>query len=553
MSHNAKEAPFFIQPLHPIRPPGTRVSVRGAEILQRMNRDIQQLNQLITAYNRADNRKDRVGKLQLLDRERQRLDDEYGDIVVSAVPDYQTNVYVALQHAMYQQRRLLHVDSNYQMLAIFQADSGRELSDILDSMTTEEVTQIIQVLSTAKAKTIRKSLSAIAPLNHSYQALLIQHDIDFIGGANSKNFSFVNRQNAQRIIMKVENRLDTPKKEERELRTALSNEKDETSFLVREWSDRRVVYEDPTSHKMQARRLIVMDCSQGRTLEDLPLEADIPAQQQLAVDIALAQIMVYKKMHLLGKTWTDGKGENIFFYRDPLTQHMRAEIADCKAIFSCDPRLGVMPPDDGYLHTPGSTAPELMTKQTNPINVDKAAAYTIGRNLYESLLKFVPKAYIKYFTPTASGQCPYEAIELDQNYFKHAIFAEPYQSLVQSLVNADPNARISLDELYLQLLEIKYAQHPNVVQYQHINQNIRQILAFDLDDTEKLLRSEFIYKCYQALLSSAVDLDKMNNRLERVLQRYSARPPTTIYKTALDTHKKGEKPKDQKDTGLEIG
>lgn len=539
MSYSENERSFFIESLPLVRAPRPNISERGHAFLARMNEDIGQLNLLISEYNLANNRTDRIAKLKQLDTTRRRLDDSYSDAEISHLLDYQSSVYSALQQALYQQRSRLHLGSNYQAKAIFEPDSGQELSDVLDGLSTDEIAQIMQILSLGKRKELRQQLTQIAPLNQAYQTFLIEHDVEFIGGGNSKNFAFTHRIRQKRILLKLENRLNSPKKDERELRTSLSEKSNESGFLVHEWSDRRAAYLDPKTNKVTIRRLTVMDCSQGHTISDLPLEADIPAQQNLAIDVALSQIMIYKKMHFLGKTWTDGKGENLLLHRDPLTQGMVAEIADCKAIYTCDPANGTADFQAAVCTTTGASAPELQVQKPGVIDIDKAAVYTIGRNLFESLLCFVPTAYQKYLTPAGNdGKCPYEAVELPDNYFNHPVFDGPFKALIQSMVLSEPTARISNDELFLKLLDIKFAQHPNSALYQQISQNLKRILEFDLPPEEKQQRNEFVLKCYQVLLMPPHDLTNLDQRLNRLIQKYEARSVTTIYKGALDSQKK---------------
>lgn len=540
MTHSKKESSFFIKPLAPIDPPLPIRFLRDPYLstLNRMNNDIEKLNDLITEYNQADNRKDQIQKLKQLDAARQRIDDEYTDEQVAYFPDYQRKIYTFLQQAIVAQRALFHINSNYETRGIFEPDSGRELSDVMDTMPTEDVAQIMEVLAVKKPKNVRQQLAKIAPMNRAYQDFLIQHDIEFIGGRNSKNFVFVNRISQQRILLKLENSMDHSKKPERELRTALNSQENEAGFLVRHWSDRRAAFADPETSELIMRRLTVMDYSPGRGLNDIPVETDMAAQQNLMVDTALAQIMIYKQMHLLGKIWTDGKGSNILFHRDPNTQVMVAEIADCKAICDCDPMSDTFTNSMSVLYTPYITAPELESDESNIVDIDKAAVYTIGKNLYESLLRFVPNAHRNYNTLNKKGRYPYAVVELPDAYFKHEIFAEPFKSLIQSMTRADPAARISNDELFSQLLNIKFAQHPEHAQYQQACQKIEQILAFDLTVEEKQQRNEFVFKCYQTLLNPTPDLDKLNKRLERVIQKYQERPTTTIYKEALGSQKK---------------
>lgn len=548
MTNSGHEKSFFIQPLPPIRSPIPKLSPLGQQLWDSMKSDIQQLNHLITDYNRANDRSEKIAKLKQLDETRQRLDDQYADNAIAFFPDYQAVIYTSLQHAMQQQRAYLHIGSNYQGRAIFEPDSGQELSDVIHDMETADIAQIMQILAAGKRKNIHQRLAQIAPTNQAYQNFLMQHDVEYVGGGNSQNFAFVNRIRQQRILLKLENRLDNPKKDDRELRAALSGPGKKASFLVHEWSDRRAAYEDLKTGTVTVRRLTVMDFSRGRALDDLPIQADVAAQQTLAVDAALAQIIVYKKMHLLGKAWTDGKGANLLLHRDPSTQCMVAEIADCKGIYACDLDQETATFEEAVCTTSGISAPELIVEKPGVIDMDKSAVYTIGKNLYETLLRFAPKAYQKYLTPSSGGDCPYEQVELPDNYFNHPIFAEPFKALIQSMIQAVPAARISNDELFLQLLDIKFAQHPDRAQYQQIGQKIKQILAFDLPVEEKQQRAEFTLKCYQALLEPQQDLNNLEQRLNRVIQKYEARPSTIIYKEALDNQKKdGE----QKSEGLD--
>lgn len=538
MSFSKSESSFFIPSLPLVRAPTSTLYARGIETLERMNNDMQRLNSLIDEYNHAQNRTDRIQKLKQLDALCQFIDDGYNDDEVAFFPDYQKIIYTALQEALIAQRAVLYLDSNYKSKAAFVSDSGRELSDVIDTMSTEDVAQIMQLLSTGKRRDLRKQLAQIAPGNSAYQIFLIQHDIEFIGGGNSRNFVFVNRASQQRILLKLENSLGNSKKPERELRAAMKDAENKSNFLVRQWSDRRAAFRDPETNAITIRRLTVMDYSIGTIVNDMPLETDLVAQQNLAVDMALAQIMIYKKMHLLNKTWTDGKTENILFHRDPQTQTMIGEIADCKAIYDCDPRTGKIINSRYASGTPFASAPEYTDNEAHTVDVDRACVYTIGKNLYESLLRFAPHAYKNYFKPNAKGRAPYEVNELSDKYFNHEIFAEPFKSLIQSMTRADPAARISDDKLFSQLLDIKFAQHPEHEQYQQACQKIEQILAFDLETEEQQQRREFVFKCYEILLNPQPDLGKLNRGLERVLQRYQARQPTTIYKEALDSQKK---------------
>ncbi|NDH67930.1 MAG: hypothetical protein EBY22_08545 [Gammaproteobacteria bacterium] len=544
MSYSEDEQVFFIEPLQFIHPAVKKLHARGAGLLNSINEDIQQLNDLITEYNRANNLTDRIAKLKQLEATRQRLDDVYGDDQISFFsfyfsPDYQSSVYTALHQSLYQQRTRLRLESVGQMSTTLESDSGQELSDVLDEMSMDDIVQIMQILASGASNGIHQQLTKIAPQNLAYQNFLIQHDVECIGGGNSKNFAFTHRLRQQRTLLKLENRLNTPKKNEREFRALMSEKENEPSFLVREWSDRRAVFIDPRTNLSTIRRLTVMDYNEGSSLSDLPVEADIAAQQNLAIDVALAQIMIYKKMHLLGRTWTDGKGDNLLLHRDPITQCMVAEIADCKAIYTFNPETGTAEFEEPICRSIGRSAPELLVETPDIIDVDKAAVYTVGKNLFESLLCFVPEAYQKYVTPVnKKGVAAYQRVELLDQSFNHPIFDVPFKALIQDTTRAYPAARISNDELFLKLLDIKYTQHPESAQYQQIGQKLKQIIEFDLPSEEKQQRKEFVFKCYQFLLIPEQDLNKLDQRLNRVIQKYEERTASSIYKEALSSQKK---------------
>lgn len=537
MSISKADPSFFITPLPTIRSPGASPSERGISILQAMNDDVRELNRLIDLYNRADDFITRINILKQLDQRQQYLDDAYPDDIIAMVPDYQLHMYTSLHQAICRQREQLHVDSNYQLLAIYEPDLGRELSNVIQGMSTADIAQLMQVLASGVRKNLRARLASIAPTNRAYQDFLIQHDIMFIGGGNSVNFAFVDRISQQRIILKLENRLNIPKRAERELRDAQQNS---SSFLIREWSDRRAVFDDPKTNKKTVRRLIVVDYTQARILEDIPTQSDIIAQQMQAVDIALAQILLYKKMHNLGKTWTDGKGSNIFFHRDPRTVCMVAEVADCKAFYPCDPINRTAYFSGSPIVTVGVSAPELMCQTPGTVNIEQLTVYAIGKNLYESLLVFVPSAYQKYFAPDQNDKRLSDAVELTNNYFKHPIFAEPFQSLIQHMTCADPAARMSNDDLFTQLLDIKFAAHPQREQYQQICQKLKVISGFTLDDENQQKKNEFLLRCYEDILLPQADLLAIDQRLSRVIQKYATIAPSTIYKEALSAQRKDE-------------
>ncbi|MCX7090882.1 MAG: hypothetical protein NTU48_05475 [Legionellales bacterium] len=544
MPHLENEHSFFIEPLPLIHAAVKKLHARGAGLLSRINEDIHQLNDLINEYNQVSKHTDRIAKLKQLEATQQRLDDAYSDDQISFCstffsPDYQSFVYTALHQSLYQQRTRLRLGSDDQMSAILEPDSGQELSDVLDGMAMDEIVQIMQVLASRASNRIHPQLTKIAPLNVAYQNFLIQHDVECIGGVNSKNFVFTHRLRQQRIVLKLENRLNTPKKNERELRALLSEKENEPSFLVPEWSDRRAVFIDPGTNQSMMRRLTVMDYNEGSTLHDLPVEADSVAQQNLAIDVALAQIMIYKKMHLLGRTWTDGKGDNLLLHRDPSTQCMVAEIADCKAMYTFNLETGTAEFEEAICRSIGRSAPELLAETPEIIDVDKAAVYTIGKNLFESLLCFVPMAYQEYVSPVKKeGVASYKNVELPNQFFNHPVFDGPFKALIQGATRADPTARISNDDLFLKLLDIKFAQHLEYAQYQQISQNLKRILGFDLSFEERQQRNEFVLKCYKAVLTPDQDLERLDQRLTRVIQKYEARPVSTIYKEALGSQKK---------------
>lgn len=386
------------------------------------------VNALIESYNNSDKDSEKkmiLSKIQLKIKE---IDYKYPHSYIAASPDY-LNV-----HA------LLFKNIQYQNASLREAPSLEEsssMSEVIANMPPETLNKLLGMLikddQTNKKTQFEKlyeeddeSDEAIA-----FREFLLNHEITFSGGGNSKNFKVRCLIDDSESILKVDCRLDTPRNVEAHLREKLA------SCFVDIDTERLASCIDSKGQKICRPILVTEYCESGAI-------NDFRDQLKTVPQLVKNTGTIFEKM---AGIMLDLQKANCMF-PDPkisnwLVDGKNIVIADTKSFVFTDSKgqYSRSAPGNEYskfLTTSGFSAPEF---GTGSFDADNAHAYLLGKNLY-------------YF---AAGKVDmgHDGSKFD---FNKQLFKQPegpvYKALIEDLVKPNPKDRISVSEALNRLFMI---------------------------------------------------------------------------------------------------
>ncbi|MCH9756716.1 MAG: hypothetical protein K0U37_05980 [Gammaproteobacteria bacterium] len=399
---------------------------------------IDDLNETIDNYNLATSAEDKIALLKEIKQKYKIIDEQYPDSITSKCPDYITKIHQRVFQEIIEETQTL-TPTNPDELTTTQ----EILSHLVETMHPETVNQIAIVLSSGK----EANLAALRTLNFktesektAFNAFLDEHEITYLGGANSKNFQVLNKATGAAVVLKLENRMAAPRCLESELR-----EGEHASLFVPVHANRQVTYE--TEGERVVRGLMVTDKCDGSDLQ-----ADINRFPKVDERVKRTSFIGSQMAHHL-KSLQQGNA----FFRDMkntnwlVSQSGQVQLADGKS-FAYLNEANVF--TRGNIQNRWFSSPS--TPYMNPsecisgqdFSGEKAHVQMLGRDLYQYLTQCHYLAFY-HIDPTlklADTPVKQDASELD---FSHDIFKTEdgieLEALIRGMIKTNPEDRISLE------------------------------------------------------------------------------------------------------------
>ena len=322
------------------------------------------------------------------------------------------------------------------------------LGHIVANMSPEKAEELLAILAKGKQANLAFKLQSLYEKSDtsaeakSFREFLSNHEINFLGGGNSKNFSVTNTNDQSTLVLKVDNRLDMPRNVEVHLRGQLSNN------FAPNHAERQLTYDDP-DEGLQSRTLLVTEYYSGSDVYDYRKQAKTyPDLVGSACDVFSQMADVMVQIQKQGCMFPDAKLTNWLVDKDG-----KLIIADTKSFVFTDEHGRYRKTDDGkplpgneyvgLLFTDSFNPPEF--DRTSPyagkVTADSTHAYILGKNLYT----FVTGK----FDDNESG----DKLDFRSEAFKTAKGVE-LKALIEDLVRPNPEDRIPVADAHSRLFDI---------------------------------------------------------------------------------------------------
>ncbi|KTD54691.1 hypothetical protein [Legionella quateirensis] len=318
------------------------------------------------------------------------------------------------------------------------------LAHVVANMSPEKAEELLTILAKGKQSNLTYKLQSIYEKSDtsaeakSFREFLSNHEISYLGGGNSKNFSVVNKNDQSTLVLKVDCRLDMPRNAEIHLREKLG-----TSFAPNH-AERQLTYNDP-DEGLQSRTLLVTEYYSGSDVYDYRKQSKTaPDLASSACDVFSQMADAMLKIQKQGCMFPDAKLTNWLVDKEG-----KLIIADTKSFVFTDKDGKYskgLPGNEysgGLLCTNNFSPPEFDSKgpYAGKVTADSTHAFILGKNLYTFVTgKFEEKD---------NGY----RLDFSSEAFKTGKGVE-LKKLIQDLVKPNPEDRISVAEAHSQLFNI---------------------------------------------------------------------------------------------------
>lgn len=398
-----------------------------------INKLLISVNQLIEQYNKADNDTDKKAFLKQIQQKILDIDYKYPPSHLAASPGYQSMHAKLFKEIQYQYASL----GTKSMRDDKQKPSS--LPEIIANMSPEKASALLKILHKgANAKLgeelpnlyVKEDKSSEA---ENFRKFLRDNTVSFLGGGNSKNFKVQNNRTGKASVLKVDNRLNTPRNVEVHLRNQ-SNLKEK--FTPNE-TERQVTAELESGKTVSRTLLVTEYCTGGSVLDHGKRFGKVSELVEKTGTIFEQMAGSMLDIQEAGCIFPDAKITNWL-----VDDNENVRIADTKSFLFTDNSgkyLPSIPGNEhcGFIHTPIYNPPEFYS---STIEADSTHAYILGKNLY-------------YYAAGKFGQGA-DATKFDFNtqLFKTEKGSQ-FEALIKNLVKPDPQKRMSVtdakDELFM--------------------------------------------------------------------------------------------------------
>ena len=354
--------------------------------------DISELNSLIHAYNDAATQVDRINALDILNKAIAQIDRKYPDNLKSYLPDYHEKIHKNLITSI-QTERMQLMPLHDRVNSSFEA--------YLALMDPEKVDKLLLILlePNFSQEKLKSNLFADDDVGRDvFLQLLSNYEIEVFLGNNCKNFKVLNKNTNKVSILKVDNRLNTPKDAVDHLRARSMGD-----VFTSDISEREAMCINPVDGKVISRTLLFTEFLPAGDLKNDGIHQVDDEKISSAIHRYIQMATVLEKIEQDGCCFTDMKNgnwlvddfgelriadkksflftheveeETVDDYGDPIKKTIKVlDLNDPKNRFYSLPRSRQMSP------------PELETLSATraAIDVNKMHTFMLGKNLYQYL------------------------------------------------------------------------------------------------------------------------------------------------------------------------
>ena len=431
-----------------------RVLNKRHKFLIEINHDFAELNTLIDNYNDSHDKTIKLVALQKIYQQQKKIDYKFPSSCINSYPNYHTEIHNNLFSDLKKQLpsfsmttlSQLSLPGNHSVISAHAVET-KKLAYLLESMSPEKASKMLGILS-ASATYDKEAFIHLYEGETTEEATLFNdffstHSIDFLGGSNTRNFEISLNPGREKIVLKVENRLDTPQ----DLEASLRKEAAFHDILTPVFAERKAYYTDPDDAGAAINRtvLITTYCAGGSLEANATHHTTDNEKITAALHLFTQMAEILIKMQQRGCAFPDMKNANWLVDADE-----KLVIADTKSfLFSDEAIVNLNDPENrwyGFTRTSFISPPEYETAKSLPFSADKAHAYMFGKNLYQYL----------------TG-CEYDFL-MGKHCFKNSDFTAPIfttpegkelKKLIITLVQPKAHERISVDKVILGLKKIE--------------------------------------------------------------------------------------------------
>lgn len=395
-----------------------------------INRFRTEVNNLIEQYNKEENtakKKEYLGEIQKKIKE---VDNKYPPDTIAGSPEYLARHTTLFEEIKYQYASL-GVNA---LVAVPQQSSP--LSEIIANMSPNKTNELFLILESKRQ--IAQQLQGLYKANDesfeakAFRSFIATHQIEYLGGNNSKNYKIVNQENNHAYVLKVDYRLNMPRNVETHLRDKIPE--NFTPIMAERQVSGAAGKQEPT----KCRTLLVTEyCNQGNINEHRKKLNDMPTKIKTAGIIFEKMADIFINIQNSNCMFPDAKASNWL-----VRGNAQLSLADTKSFVFTDKngQYNSELESNKYttiLGTEDFTPPEL---GDSPISADAVHAYIMGKNLYNYLSNSQAKSH--------DGQ----SLDFTKPAFQTPTGQE-YKQIIEGLVKTNPNERMkvreALDRLFM--------------------------------------------------------------------------------------------------------
>lgn len=369
-------------------PKTTEVKERALRFIKSVNNDIEIMNKEIARYNSTTTKIDQFKLLQEIYRQSEAIGNKYSDIEITQCPSYcaelHNKLFLNLQkqfsfHNVLSMKDVLDLDPNPMIPRTEYSLTKNTLPEIIANMSPEKISFLLDILT---EHDFRQQLANLYSNDESgqieFQAFLQTHQIEYLGGMNSRNFKVTPNDGDRPFVLKVDNRKGAPRS---------------TAVHLREGSLRDtfipIAAQRQTSFGEQITRTILVTayCDGGdiESHENTHCKDD---EQRIKNALSIYGQMgaILEKIRLDGCYFPDMKNSNWLIDSSGIVC-----LSDDKSFLFTNQDLNVDRTINsenwyGYLSTRAMNPPEFAYLiGNNTIPADAMHAYMLGKNLYQYL------------------------------------------------------------------------------------------------------------------------------------------------------------------------
>jgi serine/threonine protein kinase len=360
-----------------------------ADFIKQVNEDCIELNIIIRKYNlHCDNPQSTdteiKNSLQSIYELRKLIEDKYPAAFYGDCLDYREQIQDRLLQQLRKGFESIGIQSMlehaiYGKEAFLSEHGNPLLAELIAQMPASKIAAMIAMLSAAEPNKLITLYEANEEGYATFQFFLTTHSISFLGGAHSKNFKVIHLKTKETSVLKIEYRMDMPKKLEAKLRAGSLHDVF-TPIMV----ERQGTFINSEKKPITRTLLVTSYCVGGDLLQHASKQLSDTEKIRSALTIYTQMASVLIAMCEQNVVHTDMKNSNWM-----IDNKGALRISDTKGF---DPiQNGVYTRNntenlwygayEGLVHTQGYDAFEYNCQGTFP--ADTFHAYILGKNLYE--------------------------------------------------------------------------------------------------------------------------------------------------------------------------